>query len=1584
MEKFTVDLDQVLDEFEYNEDCAEKVSQCPRKFDHMTSDVANKHIQGQGIVDSSKLSSHQDAAKSSFSVNAMPVNSTILNSKLDDGVVPSEMEWKELINDCNSRQSPPKLHNITTSNKLGEHKSLLPSKLNVSGVFSSLNEYINSGGIAFKLSEPDDDASINENEVLKYEIKRTYAGWDLKNADLKDMKNIASAIKRDSQSDDSLIADASKNSSANLTDSVEEPGKFGSAMKYHLIERGEKEVEEDKEEGANKGPGSGRLIKNYSSEFNPDVQTCTAMDTNINLDKYTALNACTDRNTSSVKNSDGGNNNLPCAAPIVFDATGEYDEELLTLYLNELEEHDIHSAVDQSLVDESPRNCYKDISSNAEKSNSSSTAVNSSSEALTSQANFSNNAFTSFVPGSSSDLGSHSEHLNYFIETCSEKVDDRNSFPVSLDTSASFEISRNKFLDSGSTVTLGSLSNSVMSNSDSISSVVGATTSLVNLTTFPESLVATIDDKTSCSSRNARIAGDTSCHTAVNSSILVTTGANSCSGKSPHRDSSNPDFSASSSTPTTLQSATSINSTFILSERSCPVEISYETNAAEDSHSKFILSPTSNIVSVPSSLSSSHPSSTLEKAHSQNIVPVNSLEVEHSQLPVIEKTTTSDSGICSSTRLSGVTASSITSTQGDFKNPSVTTSEKSEGDIPCIQDQLISLKPSSTVNTMITIECQQTNGDVEERSNGECWNEKVCGASESIDDKREENDVNSYSSIVREDSNSSLVTSETFGNEAAEARGKNISNQANEAEPSVLMNANGNARDTPVSSPDTSETSSVEVSCPYSSQESGISNSGVECLPELYNKLGKVPPFWVPDEQAPTCMLCGVKFTVIKRRHHCRACGKVFCSKCCCQKYRLEYLNNTEVRVCQICFDTLVEDAEQEHVSRANGFSNDSNDRQLTISRQPNPNNPMEYCSTIPPLEQAASAVPQPVPSVLVPVGVLKREGSTRLKSEVAKQVMFSDGIRPGGDLTEVETSPEECAHQQSELVSNQMKNFSGLVNNNSVYTLSRPSRSFEKKTKSFLSCDGLPPLAMIHKGKLKLEDVPPGDMFTSMESLRSETNNPAMFALNQNLFVKVKILNLDCCVNRTCWCFSTVGMSCVGQDEIVIILECLPEDTCAPKDIFHFLNDLYRDASRGTLVSEMGHTTFKTSTFLGSAEHGGFLFIRPSFQCIQKIIQPPAPYLVGILIHRWEIPWAKVFPIRLMLRLGAEFRYYPCMLVSVRMREAVYCEIGHTIINLLADFHTLRYTLPSIRGMVIHMEDRHTSILLPKNRYDQVARALNNSNDHVLALAANFSLEADSHLVCIQSPTDDSYHTQAINIHNKPRKVTGASFVVFNGALKISSNLMAKSTIVEDGLMVQITQDMIQELRSCLHKMKDFVVHCGPATASEPDETVDLRWVDDDRNFNVGVKSIIDGMTFDGVPSIRVHNGSDYAGKTRFIRWTEVFILQPGNIVDGLMGTNDPVDISRIAESLATATCTALCDFLDLLAQGGFSRIAVRANIHQDNVGYIVGGQGERLPPIYMKTLDSTLVPVLHHTANIISNSSPLVLELLFHIMFQ
>ena len=76
-------------------------------------------------------------------------------------------------------------------------------------------------------------------------------------------------------------------------------------------------------------------------------------------------------------------------------------------------------------------------------------------------------------------------------------------------------------------------------------------------------------------------------------------------------------------------------------------------------------------------------------------------------------------------------------------------------------------------------------------------------------------------------------------------------------------------------------------------------------LSEDDKKLGSIAPEWVNDDQAPACMKCTNRFSITRRRHHCRACGKVYCATCCWQKAKLIHDDNKEDRTCNDCVKTM-------------------------------------------------------------------------------------------------------------------------------------------------------------------------------------------------------------------------------------------------------------------------------------------------------------------------------------------------------------------------------------------------------------------------------------------------------------------------------------------------------------------------------------------------------------------------------------------------------------------------------------------------------------------------------------------------------
>ncbi|XP_029008536.1 FYVE, RhoGEF and PH domain-containing protein 6-like [Betta splendens] len=77
--------------------------------------------------------------------------------------------------------------------------------------------------------------------------------------------------------------------------------------------------------------------------------------------------------------------------------------------------------------------------------------------------------------------------------------------------------------------------------------------------------------------------------------------------------------------------------------------------------------------------------------------------------------------------------------------------------------------------------------------------------------------------------------------------------------------------------------------------------------------LGSRAPIWIPDLRVTMCMICACEFTIARRRHHCRACGKVVCKSCSANEYCLKYLKDKSGRVCDQCFDILSQQKETIH-----------------------------------------------------------------------------------------------------------------------------------------------------------------------------------------------------------------------------------------------------------------------------------------------------------------------------------------------------------------------------------------------------------------------------------------------------------------------------------------------------------------------------------------------------------------------------------------------------------------------------------------------------------------------------------------------
>ncbi|EMP36299.1 Zinc finger FYVE domain-containing protein 16 [Chelonia mydas] len=677
---------------------------------------------------------------------------------------------------------------------------------------------------------------------------------------------------------------------------------------------------------------------------------------------------------------------------------------------------------------------------------------------------------------------------------------------------------------------------------------------------------------------------------------------------------------------------------------------------------------------------------------------------------------------------------------------------------------------------------------------------------------------------------------------------------------------------------ETKTSTDISSKCNPSDTENSL-EAGGSCVPASV-ELGKEPlvlglkqPPWVPDSEAPNCMNCQVKFTFTKRRHHCRACGKVFCGVCCNRKCKLQYTEK-EARVCIGCYKSINKAQAFERMMSPTG----------TI---PNSSVSSEYCSTVPPLQEAQTVgTPNsPSSSLLLPISVLKQPGADGLCAREQRRVWFADGILPNGEVADT-----------TKLSSGVKKSSQELSPASPVASPADDICVTDTKPKDEIAVS-----AGTEKFHCSLHVAPDDDqlptavqteMLHSLDSLIPAADelpfitkvekSPSLGTVNQT--------NDDSLVSPSDYRMLCGIENCVSKE-----FSLIPDDDGLPPLLL-----ATGEKGKGKYIGNLENFTF-TESFLGSKDHGGFLFVAPTFQKLDDLLLPNNPFLCGILIQKLEIPWAKVFPIRLMLGLGAEYGAYPTPVTSIRHRKPLFGEIGHTIMNLLV-----------------------------------VMKVIHSSNEHVISIGASFSTEADSHLVCVQS--DGVYQTQANSATGHPRRITGASFVVFNGALKTSSGFLAKSSIVEDGLMVQITPETMEGLRQALRDKKDFKITCGKMDAEELKEYVDICWVESEEKVNQGVVSPVDGKSMEGIQSERILQG-DFDTEEKLMKCTEVFYI----LKDHELSSATP---HQFAKEIAVACSAALCPHLKTLKNNGMNKIGLRISTDTDMEQPLFRGESRILAP--------------------------------------
>ncbi|KAF7258507.1 hypothetical protein EG68_03749 [Paragonimus skrjabini miyazakii] len=507
--------------------------------------------------------------------------------------------------------------------------------------------------------------------------------------------------------------------------------------------------------------------------------------------------------------------------------------------------------------------------------------------------------------------------------------------------------------------------------------------------------------------------------------------------------------------------------------------------------------------------------------------------------------------------------------------------------------------------------------------------------------------------------------------------------------------------------------------------------------PMPISDIGLREPVWAPDNAFSACMICAISFTLIRRRHHCRACGRLLCATCCNRRIRLPFTCRPSAsrRSC----DETQPFIDMQHKSNVDGIRGHA---QLLFS-----NRPARVCS------ECFELLSKPDP--------LRFSLKTSYQPPSPKRQRSVAPLTPCEDASEpVQFTPQDHLKSQS---------FAFPIDRTNI------TLAYDKRCDSLLyplESSGIgdsprqsncwPPLVISVHAALVLQYNPSPELLISLLTIRSQSGTQQVsatvdkllttesltstsqsletvdsdtytgeqyaetstvippgvtLALTRNVHLHVHATELTCCAKQSAWCFSSRGLDAFGQDEIVLLVKRRSNTQLPPLCVYRYFQLLYLaivgdpprcafadtialnpftgdNAGRfvpfdhffGCHIGQLSETSRLTNHSLHISGRStsamedawlGCIFFRPTHQCLAGLRLPTGPFLFGIIVHLDEMFWARELPLRLLLRLGKSVRHYPTTLLSDRDRLPVFnSSTGTSILQLLDELGGVQTTL--------------------------------------------------------------------------------------------------------------------------------------------------------------------------------------------------------------------------------------------------------------------------------------------------------------------